>query len=152
MTVILLGDKCPRGPRVHQQRHMLDFKISKHHLISQRENYIMGSTIVSGKTVISSPTSESCNSIYRKCLKQTPDIYTKSQFAKSKCDNAEEPTLVISIKSVTYHFEYALLSADRNWPQYHISTEVDCNTTWRTTYFKNTLFFTRDHIVADTRL
>ena len=45
LTVILL-DKCPRRPTVHQQRHMLsgkntlerDFQISRHHLIIFIEN------------------------------------------------------------------------------------------------------------------
>ena len=45
-VVILLGDKCPRWPEVHQfETHVkwvkyLEryFQISKHHLLSQRDN------------------------------------------------------------------------------------------------------------------
>ena len=58
----------------------------------------MGWTIVSGNTLISSPAKpyfKSCNSIYHICLKQTPNINTKSQHAKiSKCmGDAEEPII-----------------------------------------------------------
>ena len=42
------------------------------------------------------------------------------------------PQLIISITFMTGNFDYAFkLRIDQNRPQYHISTEVDCNSTWR---------------------
>ena len=64
-----------------------DFQISKHYLISQRENEIMGYTIVSDNKPSSVALYQNHTIVYIEILKEMPNLHSKSQnkFVSIRC-------------------------------------------------------------------
>ena len=61
-----------------------DFQISKHHFISQRENQIMGYTLVSGNKPSSVALHQNHIIVFIEMLNKMPNICSKFQYAKNQ--------------------------------------------------------------------
>ena len=71
-----------------------DFQISKHHLISQRENYIMSYTIVSGNKPSSvKPYTKTMQYYLSKCVNKCQRFILNLKMTKIKWSGAEELNL-----------------------------------------------------------